>query len=386
MIRVGFVLTFDATGWLGGISYFRNLLGALVSLPDPRIAPVILAGRSTDPRALTQFPVSPTVYSAMLDSGSLSWQIRRGAAKLIGRDVGLEYLLSRYNVQVLSHQGFLGELGNIPALGWIPDFQERHLPECFSAAEISARTRKLALFSRVCSRMILSSYDAKSDLHVLDARCTARARVLQFVADVAAPSPQECSAAIGQLGIQRPYFHLPNQFWAHKNHDIVVAALRVLKTRGVNALVVVSGNTVDHRQPGFFDALMSRVREAGVEDRFLTVGTVPYKDLVALMAGSLAVINPSRFEGWSTTVEEAKSLGKLVLLSDLRVHREQAPQRSCYFGSDDVEGLAKAMTEALVSHDPIVEERAMREAQESLPDRRRAFARAYEDIVLEAVA
>jgi glycosyltransferase involved in cell wall biosynthesis len=131
---------------------------------------------------------------------------------------------------------------------------------------------------------------------------------------------------------------------------------------------------------------MSRVREAGVEDRFLTVGTVPYKDLVAVMAGSVAVINPSRFEGWSTTVEEAKSLGKLVLLSDLRVHREQAPQRSCYFAPDDVEGLAKAMIETMVSHDPIVEERAMREAQESLPDRRHVFARAYEDIVLEAMA
>jgi glycosyltransferase involved in cell wall biosynthesis len=322
----------------------------------------------------------------MLDSGSLPWQVRRGSAKLIGRDVGLEYLLRRHDVQVLSHQGFLGGLGKTPALGWIPDFQERHLPECFSEAEVSARTRKLALFSRVCSRVIISSYDAKSDLYVLDASCTARARVLQFVADVAAPSPEESSAVIGRLDIQRPYFHLPNQFWAHKNHGIVVEALRVLKTRGVNARVVASGNTADHRQPGSFDALMSCVREASVEDRFLTVGTVPYKDLVALMAGSVAVINPSRFEGWSTTVEEAKSLGKLVLLSDLRVHREQAPQRSCYFAPDDVEGLAKAMTETLVSHDPIVEERSMREAQESLPDRRQAFARAYEDIVVEAVA
>lgn len=386
MIRVGFVLTFDTTGWLGGISYFRNLLGALVSLPEPRLAPFILAGRSTDSRALSQFPVLPTIHSAMLDSRSLPWQARRGAAKLTGRDVGLEFLLRLHDVQVLSHQGFLGRLGKIPALGWIPDFQERHLPEFFSAAEVSARTRKLALFSRVCSQVILSSYDAKNDLQVLNAACATRARVLRFVADVAAPAPEESSAAIGRLGIQRPYFHLPNQFWAHKNHGIVVAALRVLKGRGVNACVVASGNTVDHRKPCYFEGLISRVKEAGIEDRFLTVGTIPYKDLVALMAGSVAVINPSRFEGWSTTVEEAKSLGKLVLLSDLRVHREQAPQRSCYFASDDVEGLAKAMTETLALHDPIIEERAMREAQESLPDRRHAFARAYEDIVVEALA
>jgi glycosyltransferase involved in cell wall biosynthesis len=385
MIRVGFVLTFDTTGWLGGISYFRNLLSALVSLPDPRIAPLIFAGRSTDPRVLAQFPVLPTVRSAMLDSRSLSWQARRGVAKLIGRDLGLEYLLRQHDVQILSHQGFLGRLGNIPALGWIPDFQERHLPEFFHASELSARARKLALFSHVCSRVILSSYDAKSDLNVLDAGCAARARVLQFVADAAAPAPEESITAMRRLGIQHPYFHLPNQFWAHKNHDVVVAALRILKMREVNACVVASGNTEDHRQPGSFDALMGRVREAGVADRFLTVGTIPYRDLVALMAGSIAVINPSRFEGWSTTVEEAKSLGKFVLLSDIRVHREQTPQRSSYFVPDDAEGLANAMAEALVSYDPAVEEKAMHAAQESLVDRRHAFARAYEDIVLEAL-
>lgn len=385
MIRVGFVLTFDATGWLGGISYFRNLLGALVSLPNPRIVPVILAGKRTDPSVLAQFPVSPAAHSAMLDMGTLPWQIRRGAAKVLGRDRGLESLLQHHDIQVLSHQGFLGGLGRVPALGWIPDFQERHLPEFFSSEEISARVRKRMLFSRVCSRVILSSHDAQNDLRALDADCAGRSRVLQFVADVAASSQEESRSVTGRLNIHGPYFHLPNQFWVHKNHDVVIAALRILKDRGVNARVIASGNTADHRQPGAYTALMTRVREANVEDRFLSAGTVSYRDLLALMGGSVAVINPSRFEGWSTTVEEAKSLGKQVLLSDLRVHREQAPRRSRYFGPDDAEGLAEAMRDTLVSFDPTVEQSAIHEAQALLPERRRAFARTYEDIVLEAV-
>ncbi|HEV2697788.1 MAG TPA: glycosyltransferase [Terriglobales bacterium] len=160
-------------------------------------------------------------------------------------------------------------------------------------------------------------------------------------------------------------------------------ALRVLKDQGVNVCVIASGNTADHRQPGYFNDLMSQVRQADVEDRFLTVGTVSYPDLLALMAGSVAVINPSRFEGWSTTVEEAKSMGKVVLLSDLRVHREQAPERGRYFSPDDAEGLAKVMEEALVSYDSVVDQKMIREAQRALPDRLLAFARGYEDIVLE---
>ena len=43
------------------------------------------------------------------------------------------------------------------------------------------------------------------------------------------------------------------------------------------------------------------------------------------------------------------------------------------------------MRETLVSFDPTAEQSAMHEAQALLPERRRAFAITYEDIVLEAV-
>jgi hypothetical protein len=37
------------------------------------------------------------------------------------------------------------------------------------------------------------------------------------------------------------------------------------------------------------------------------------------------------FEGWSTVVEDAKSLNKFIFLSDIPVHREQNPLNVCYF-------------------------------------------------------
>ena len=58
---------------------------------------------------------------------------------------------------------------------------------------------------------------------------------------------------------------------------------------------------------------------------------------------SLGYINPSFFEGWSTTVEEAKYRGKPILLSDLKVHREQAPAKGVFFDPNDPEDLAKKM-------------------------------------------
>lgn len=126
-----------------------------------------------------------------------------------------------------------------------------------------------------------------------------------------------------------------------------------------------------------------RVKQAKVDDQFHTIGVISYSEVLALMAGAAAVINPSFFEGWSTTVEEAKSMGKVVLLSDIPVHREQAPERGRYFSPDRPEDLAILMEEVLAAHDPAADRQFVVAAQEALPARLQKFALEYEDIVLE---
>ena len=385
MIRVGFILAFDSAGWLGGVSYYRNLLGALRSLPRPRVEPVILTGTKTDGGLCDQFSTVPLIRSSLLDWRSPAWMMRRISAELLGRDIGLEKIVRQHNIRALSHEGFLGGLGAIPVLGWIPDFQEHHLPQFFSEAQIGARARKRSLFCRVCTCLILSSSEAKRDLKELNPLCGDKAKVLRFVANTQVPQPEAIAQAIGQYGVRRPYFYLPNHFWQHKNHCLVIEALRILKDRDIFASVVASGNSMDPRRPRHFDELMMYVKQAKVEDRFLPIGVITYAEVLALMAGSLAVINPSLFEGWSTTVEEAKSMGKVVLLSDIPVHREQAPQRGRYFHPDRAEDLAILMAEALAGHDQAVDKENMLAAQEALPARLEKFAQNYEEIVLEQI-
>jgi hypothetical protein len=55
-------------------------------------------------------------------------------------------------------------------------------------------------------------------------------------------------------------------------------------------------------------------------------------------------------------VEEAKTLQRLLLLSDIPVHREQAPQFGKFFHPDDVEKLAELLLETQEAETfPIVE-------------------------------
>jgi glycosyltransferase involved in cell wall biosynthesis len=67
---------------------------------------------------------------------------------------------------------------------------------------------------------------------------------------------------------------------------------------------------------------------------------VPNEHVYALLQGCAALINPSLSEGWSTTVEEAKSSGTPMILSDLPVHREQAADRAAFFDPKSCDQLA----------------------------------------------
>ncbi|HLB17169.1 MAG TPA: glycosyltransferase, partial [Burkholderiales bacterium] len=131
--------------------------------------------------------------------------------------------------------------------------------------------------------------------------------------------------------------------------------------------------------------LMSRVEHAGIASAFRCLGTLPYADLATLMRGSVALVNPSLFEGWSTTVEEAKSLGKRIVLSNLPVHREQAPVRGVFFDPRNPEELADKLWDVWSSFDLAEEARAQDASESALPSRQAAFAKAYEKIALEVV-
>jgi glycosyltransferase involved in cell wall biosynthesis len=74
---------------------------------------------------------------------------------------------------------------------------------------------------------------------------------------------------------------------------------------------------------------------------FNLLGFVPYKHVVSLLFHSNILINPSLFEGWSTTVEEGKILDKKMILSNLNVHKEQAPMKATFFNPNNAEDLAK---------------------------------------------
>jgi hypothetical protein len=112
---------------------------------------------------------------------------------------------------------------------------------------------------------------------------------------------------------------------------------------------------------------------------------IDHADLFCLMRNCVSCLNPSLFEGWSTTVEEAKSMGKNMILSDIPVHREQNPPESIYFDHRNAEELAEILWWKYNHHDGGPDYHLEAIARELLTERTIRFAETYQKIVLESL-
>lgn len=122
---------------------------------------------------------------------------------------------------------------------------------------------------------------------------------------------------------------------------------------------------LDTRDETYFPSLKKLIEENKLEQNFRLLGVIPYQHIQVLMSQCSALINPSKFEGWSTTVEEAKSLGVPMILSSLAVHKEQALDNAYYFDADSPMDLAKVLQKFRVVKDSkksILQEKALQNA------------------------
>lgn len=386
MIRVGFIFTNNGNGWVGGLNYLSNLLHAIAKVTDRQIEPVLIVAPSTPAKVIAMFPPCQVLRTMLADGQHRGWSLaRKLGERVLGRDVLMERFLLQHNINVLSHSGQLGRRATVPTIGWIADFQHRRMPAFFQPAELAARDRGCRRISEQCTTVLLSSVDAQQDLAKFDPTAVLDSRVLQFVSGFAGGATPVIDEAVlrERYDITGPYFHLPNQFWVHKNHRVVIDALALLKVRGRQAVVLCTGHTKDRRWPGYFDELMCHAAEKGVTDCFRVLGLVPYEDMASLMKHSVAVINPSLFEGWSTTVEETKSLGLTMMLSDMPVHREQNPERGIFFDPHAPDGLANACVRVLEAYKESIEVACRELAREKVVKRFSDFGRKYQEIALE---
>ena len=231
-------------------------------------------------------------------------------------------------------------------IAWITDYQHKYYPEFFSEAERTFRNHLFAFMTAISTRVVCSSETVRQDMMRFYPAAKERGCVLRFTTS---PPPATLSgdvhATISRWGVDQPYAYLPYQFWKHKNHWTVFRAWKELSAKGRRFQLVCSGATNDSRSPKYFSELSEYLKKTGLTENIRILGMIPREDQWQLYRGAKFILQPSLFEGWSTSVEEARCLGKPVLLSDIPVHREQLDGIGCFFEPTDFKSLAKLVEE-----------------------------------------
>ena len=380
--------------WTAGTHYLKNLFLALRSLENdlqPEI--VLLVAHKAKPDSYQSLsPYIDHVLHTPPPKWRDFWQrqmlrIKQRFAFWPTLEPSLGPHLCKHKVDVIFSRGEFGPRFRLPLLTWIPDFQPLRLPEMFSPADIQNLTKNFAKNANRASRVILSSQDALHDFEQFATEAAHKGRVLSFVAQLPAEIYDSDPAWVcDHYHLPRRFIYLPNQFWKHKNHEMVVEALCIAKAKQPAITVVCTGNTNDYRHPLYFGELWATISAKGLRDNLIILGLVPHQHLFQLMRQSIAVLQPSLFEGWSTTVEECKSVGKTIILSDIPVHREQAPHQAFYFNPKDPEALANCLVNVFNKKEPGPDYELEALAREQLPKRTRKFGQTFVDIVKEIVS
>lgn len=346
-MRLAFPLI-GGSNWTGGYNYLLNLVRALsIHCPDA-VTPVVLFGDDVGDDEIHPFASLHGVELVRAAELNLARRNRSLAWALVyGADEPLRRLFLRQRVDVVFESAqFFGRRLGIPAIAWLPDFQHRKLPQLFS--RFARAKRDLGFRAQIAAgrTVMLSSHDACRDCVRFYPVTRGRTHAVHFA--VPPPQPVTVDAAkevARSYGLPQDFFYMPNQFWVHKNHALVLDALALLRTQGRRVVVAASGNPRDPRDPRHYPGLCRKIESLELQQDFRLLGLVPFEHLGALMQASVAVINPSLFEGWSTTVEEARALGVPLILSDLDVHREQAGLDAVYFDRHSSMALAEALAD-----------------------------------------
>ena len=346
--RIGVRFSYNEN-WIAGSYYILNIIHALNTLDADKKPIIVVLSENIDNFNIvkneTQYPFLEYFIYPFLQ---LKYSIAERVVNKIGsvfinkkiitktaKQPKIDFLYPNY-IDAIKVEG-------LKKVNWIPDFQEEHLPQFFSKEEISRRKHIQKEVYSLGDLVVLSSNDARNDYNKLYPNAKAKPYVLSFA--VTHPDFKKLSSKLilEKYKLASSYFFSPNQFWAHKNHIVVLKAVKYLKDLGVHVIVAFSGKETDFRNAENFNSLKSYVKQYELEKHIRFLGFIDREEQLCLLDNSIAVIQPSLFEGWSTVVEDARALNKFIILSGLDVHQEQINENVHFFNPKNEKELAKIL-------------------------------------------
>ncbi len=338
------------SAWQGGIQYISNIIHALDSFSGQSDLEVHLFKRETQ-----QFFSLNNVKNLKLTIHSiedelppysmvnrLKWFIQRKVQGRIVPRFETYFIEQKFDFVFPATLSSCG--GKLNVGSWIADFQYHHFPEGHGTVVRSEAEKTIGFIAASMPKVILSSRFCEKDCLELFPNTRGKTHVMPFTVYINENNIQNNFEAVrNKYGLEGPYMMVSNLFGATKNHKTLFEALGTLRKQGLRIKLVCTGNFVNYTQIEFTNDILQMITTFGIRDQLHILGLIPREDQITLYRMAMALVQPSMHEGWSTCVEEAKALGKVLVLSDIAVHVEQYPGNRFFFRTTDVSDLSEKL-------------------------------------------
>ncbi len=149
---------------------------------------------------------------------------------------------------------------------------------------------------------------------------------------VAIPLAAAAHFEAGEQSAGEPYFLYLGTLEARKNLEVLREAMDLLAGRGIRARLVLAGQA----RPGYAIPKHESIEWLGPQEE----GKLP-----GLYRNALAVLYPSRYEGFGLPVLEAMQCGAPVIAADIAVLREAGGEAAMYAAPESAGAWAERMAE-----------------------------------------
>nr|WP_321410889.1 glycosyltransferase [uncultured Carboxylicivirga sp.] len=325
--RIGLIYNYNE-GWIGGTYYVENIVHALKQL-DKEYQPKVFVYTNIKKTFLKLKEATnyPYLHYRSLYSHHCFWgRVINKISLHLFKCTLLHYKPTNEDLDFIypnAKNNHFSNLSRDKRIDWIPDFQDIHLPNFFTQKELVKRKNWQTEISTKSCQIVFSSKDALNDFENLYPKSLVKKYVIPFAVSNTGleVSKDVVNKILEKFKIKRPFFYIPNQLWVHKNHITVLRAISKIDNPDLE--FIFSGKEEDYRVPDYPQKLKETVFDLKIEDRARFLGFISKQELNVLVNVSIAIIQPSLFEGWSTTIEEAKCYNKFIIASDINVHKEQ---------------------------------------------------------------
>ena len=329
--------------WTGGLIYILNIIKTLNFLDDKNKPTLIILYNPTSKKYINEIDYP---YLEIVQHNFSS--IYKGYIEsfLKNKNTFVHDLVVNHNLDAIfpMHDYPVKSKLDAKLVSWYADLQHMYYPQFFTKRKRIERNARIKLILKNSKDLVVSSQAVKDDFFkFFKVPKKLNIHIYHFVSIIEGITDMTFDEIRAKYDLPVHYYMISNQFHKHKNHKVVFEAVAELKKKGIKVSIGITGRFPDEPDSPYMKELHDIINKNDLKSSIKFLGLIPRGDQFLLMKYAKAIIQPSLFEGWSTVIEDARSLQVPVIAANLNVNIEQLEEKGTYFEPHNVAQLVSIL-------------------------------------------